>query len=399
MRVLAIICVLLALGGCAATAVKDPNMIKTNVQLLSGITAPTNIPVVYYIDKNQPDKDRGIHFIGKLREAAELVVPSYFSTQAEMGKAEHAAFVLMLNSTATYDNAWGNWKVNFTLTVKDPDGSQVYRQSVAKSASGAGLYDFDAVYNSYAAALKETLIGFLNSLGSERIAASGVGSAADKTLNIDRMLDGVKPQLSGSGFFVDTKGTIVTAAHVVDECVKMEAAYEGSVYPISVNKESKLLDLAVLNSAAPNKTAVIIPTTANPVLGQQIFVTGFPLSDILSPYPSLTVGNLSSFGSLKGGKGLFQFTAPIQPGSSGGAIVDYSGNLMGVVSSTLNQKMMLEKRDSLSQNVNFGVSLDLFKRFLDREKITLPSAAPSKQPFERASAAAVEYTVQVRCYQ
>ena len=103
-------------------------------------------------------------------------------------------------------------------------------------------------------------------------------------------------------------------------------------------------------------------------------------------------------GGLKGAKNYFQFTAPIQPGNSGGAITDYKGNLMGVVSSTLNQAMMLQNSGTTSQNVNFGVNTELLKRFLHKYDVEI-NEATSDQNFERSSADAVEYSTQILCYQ
>jgi S1-C subfamily serine protease len=118
----------------------------------------------------------------------------------------------------------------------------------------------------------------------------------------------------------------------------------------------------------------------------------------LSAYPSLTIGNISSKGGLKGAQGYFQFSAPIQPGNSGGAITDYKGNLMGVVSSTLNQAMMLEKSGTTSQNINFGIETPLLKRFLDKFGIAY-NQGTSEASFETSSIDAVEYSNQIVCYQ
>ena len=100
---------------------------------------------------------------------------------------------------------------------------------------------------------------------------------------------------------------------------------------------------------------------------------------------------------MKGAKGYFQFSAPIQPGNSGGAISDYKGNLMGVVSSSLNQSMMLKQSGTTSQNVNFGVSTQLLKQFLYKHNIAFEEKTSSAN-FESSSANAVEYSNQILCY-
>ncbi|MGV6807307.1 MAG: trypsin-like peptidase domain-containing protein, partial [bacterium] len=194
-------------------------------------------------------------------------------------------------------------------------------------------------------------------------------------------------------------GILLTAAHVVRDCVLIEAVFNGEKFPVSSMKSAELLDLAVLDTGAEGHgIATINGDAKKPMLGQQLFATGFPLSNILSAYPSLTVGNVSSLGGLKGGQGVFQFSAPVQPGNSGGSVVDYKGNLLGVVTGTLNQKMMLETTGTVSQNLNFAVDLEFIRKFLDKEAIPYTVSTKS-QTFEEASAEAVDYSAQVFCYQ
>jgi len=155
--------------------------------------------------------------------------------------------------------------------------------------------------------------------------------------------------------------------------------------------------LAVINTNYKNNHHALLRNNAEPVLGKQVFVASFPLSGLLSDFPSLTVGNISSKGGLKGAKGSFQFSAPVQPGSSGGAVVDFNGKLVGVVSASLNQSTMLSKTDVTAQNLNFGVDLSLLTKFLDKKDVQY-STVDSDVNFEKASADAVEYTNQVLCY-
>ncbi len=52
-----------------------------------------------------------------------------------------------------------------------------------------------------------------------------------------------------------------------------------------------------------------------------------------------------------------QITAPIQPGSSGGPLIDKSGNVVGMISSKLNEIMVAKAIGSISQNVNFAIKI------------------------------------------
>jgi hypothetical protein len=87
----------------------------------------------------------------------------------------------------------------------------------------------------------------------------------------------------------------------------------------------------------------------------------------------------------------------VQPGNSGSALVDYNGQLIGVVSGSLNQAMMLSESGNTAQNVNFAIESDLLAKFLDKGGFSYVSH-DEQTNFEEASKSAVEYTNQVLCY-
>src|SRR3546814_11940172 len=71
----------------------------------------------------------------------------------------------------------------------------------------------------------------------------------------------------------------------------------------------------------------------------------------------VSTGNVSGLKGWEGDVARFQFTAPIGSGSSGGAILDESGNLVGITSSSL-APGNLRDRGAISENVNFGIKVD-----------------------------------------
>ncbi|TKB56135.1 S1 family peptidase [Ferrimonas aestuarii] len=397
MKRLAVVALLALLVGCEATPVETASAIKTKKVLKKNIELPVDYPVAIYVDKTKPET--GINFFGKLEEASLLVASDMFS-HAEMLNAESDFnYLLRVKSNSRWDTVWGGYNSVVNLEVVDRQGNVVFSQETKKGSSG-GYLDFDAVYNALAKVMKESLIDFVNQQGADKLTASIAAFKGDKQPIVDlkSLINQSKPNSSGTGFFIDKQGSVATAAHVVDECLAIEIAYEGKTYAATLKEKSNLLDLAVISSDIPNTDHANITESYKPNLGKPVFVTGFPLSGILSDYPSLTVGNVSSYGGLKGAKGQFQFTAPIQPGNSGGAVVDYQGHLVGIVSSSLNQSMMLEKAGTTAQNVNFGVEHQLFKKFLDKNKVGYVMSNDDVN-FEVASQQALKYTNQVLCYQ
>lgn len=257
----------------------------------------------------------------------------------------------------------------------------------------------NAIYNAFAKSLKEVLIEFINRNQASILATASetTGQTQPTKVAIKDLFDNLTPSNSGTGFFINFAGQSVTASHVVNDCIFIELQHKGEVFNAELIHDSQLLDLAVLNVDYSNSHAVTINEQASSNLGKQVFVTGYPLSGILSDYPSLTVGNISSKGGLKGSKGYFQFSAAIQPGNSGGAITDYQGHLMGVVSSTLNQAMMLKQSGTTAQNLNFGIETSMLQRFLNKHEVNY-NQGKSDSNFEIASADAVEYSNQILCY-
>lgn len=391
--------IIVILMGCEATPVKNANQIKTKVKLNTNFALPLNLPVSFYVDKSKPGQ-RKINFYGKLEEAAELVFSDIFEKSSKLKQGAEIAYLIELSAISEWDYFWGGYKSDFKYVVKSPDGNVVFHREVETKASGAGgFYDINAVYNDFAKSIKELTYSFLNQ-NSEKITAMMSRDVPHERTNLAILLPDLRHSSSGTGFFVSDDGMIITAAHTIDKCMNTVVVHKGTKYSPTVVAQSSLLDLAVLKTEVTADSYLSVNPSNQLTLGKPLFVTGFPLSDILSDYPSLTVGNVTSLGGLKGAKGSFQFSAPVQPGNSGGAIVDYKGNLLGVVSASLNQGMMLKEAGTVSQNVNFGIDVNLLSAFVTRHELELELESSSNEfDFEKASMEAVKYTTQILCYE
>jgi len=114
---------------------------------------------------------------------------------------------------------------------------------------------------------------------------------------------------------------------------------------------------------------------------------GFPLAEILGTSPRLNKGLISATVGLDDDPKCVQFSAPVQPGNSGGPLLNSKGDVIGVISSTLNpMKVLAQTSGDLPQNVNFAIKTDCIRKFLAAAKITLPPAAsePSARSFDEA---------------
>jgi Trypsin-like peptidase domain len=85
--------------------------------------------------------------------------------------------------------------------------------------------------------------------------------------------------------------------------------------------------------------------------GDAIVALGYPLSGLLATGANVSVGNVSALAGLRDDSRYVQISAPIQPGNSGGPLLDASGHLAGIVTSKLNAIRALQVTGDIPQNV------------------------------------------------
>ena len=111
-----------------------------------------------------------------------------------------------------------------------------------------------------------------------------------------------------------------------------------------------------------------------PRLGESVEAFGYPLADILSTSGNFSLGNISALSGLGDDSRYLQISAPVQPGNSGGPLLDQRGNLVGVVSSKLNAlNVMLQKEGDIPQNVNFAIKASVAATFLQSNNVKFSS--------------------------
>ena len=145
-------------------------------------------------------------------------------------------------------------------------------------------------------------------------------------------------QWSGTGSAL-TNNHIVTNFHVVEEAKSISVqGINGNFnnkYSATVIATDKVNDLAILKINGANISNSSIPysvKTTTSEVGEDIFVLGYPLTSTMGDEIKLTTGVISSKSGFQGDVSLYQISAPIQPGNSGGPLFDAKGNIIGIVS-------------------------------------------------------------------
>jgi serine protease Do len=206
----------------------------------------------------------------------------------------------------------------------------------------------------------------------------------------------------GPAFFV-TQTHILTNFHVVDGCRVVTFSIPGAPYyagRVAAFDSTNDLALIRLNETADNLRPSVIPALRSRVrLGESAFVFGYPLSGLLPSAGNFTSGSISSLSGLGDDIGKIQISAPVQPGNSGGPLLDIYGNVVGVVVAKLNAGRLSQLIDDIPQNVNFAIKASVAISFLEANNVGIApfsEGGAALQPTDVAERAR-QFSVQVTC--
>lgn len=208
------------------------------------------------------------------------------------------------------------------------------------------------------------------------------------------------PDASGSGFVLTTDGYILTNRHVVNRCqsvrIRADSAAGWRAQVVAVHPRD---DLAVVRADAEFGQVAAFRVGGAVRPGDDIIAVGFPLAGLLADEPSVTTGSVSALAGIHNDPSILQMSAPVQQGSSGGPLFDGSGNVVGVVVTKLNARVVAEETGDLPQNVNFALKSDVARTFLDELAIRYRTA-PSMIRLGNADVGDIgrRVTVMVECY-
>jgi hypothetical protein len=164
---------------------------------------------------------------------------------------------------------------------------------------------------------------------------------------------------NGSGVIVSESGLVLTAAHVVAGAGALKVLTAQGAANASVLRLDEVNDVAILKLEKGTYPALPIAPSGTVRLGQSVATIGFPNIAIQGFSPKITRGSVSSVRGIGDDPKSWQISVPVQPGNSGGPLLDESGNVVGIVVSKLGLEATKITGD-IPQNVNYAVKSSQF---------------------------------------
>ena len=131
------------------------------------------------------------------------------------------------------------------------------------------------------------------------------------------------------------EGHLITNSHVVKDCSDIRVGMgQGNFEAGRLVATDPTNDLALVKvNAKPGRVAALRFGARQ---GENVEAFGYPLSKVLASSGNFTTGVVTALAGIGDDSRFYQISAPVQPGNSGGPLLDENGNLIGVVSSKLN---------------------------------------------------------------
>lgn len=210
---------------------------------------------------------------------------------------------------------------------------------------------------------------------------AGIGSASAESL--------------GSGFFVSPAGQILTNYHVVRGCTTTDVFDADSTRQtgrvVAVDQRN---DLALVETRRGAKAVAEFSGNAAKV-GESIWAFGFPLAGLLATSGNFSGGIVAALAGLDNDARMLQISAPVQPGSSGGPLLDQSGVVIGIVVAKLNALGVAKVTHDVPQNVNFAIKTAIALDFLRAHNV-VPRLSSNAKPLDQTEIAERAKAIAVR---
>ena len=181
---------------------------------------------------------------------------------------------------------------------------------------------------------------------------------------------------AGTGFVYDPSGLIATNAHVVEDRRQVTVVLNGERYNGTVLNKNDDADLAVVQVISDSDFTVVSLASAGRVtLGEEVMALGFPLSSQLGDDVTVTRGIVSARRQFEGYE-YFQTDAALNPGNSGGPLLNRDGKVIGVITFGI----------AKAEGIAFALSIDELVSRKEALSRVVPTATPRPTSTRRPTA-------------
>ena len=186
----------------------------------------------------------------------------------------------------------------------------------------------------------------------------------------------ITPTGTGTGFVYDASGLVATNAHVVEDRRQVTVVLNGEEYRGTVLNKNEDADLAVVQVISDGDfVAVSLGSAGRVALGEDVMALGFPLSSQLGDDLTVTRGIISARRQFEGYE-FFQTDAALNPGNSGGPLLNRDGDVIGVITFGIAD----------AEGVAFALSVEELNSRLEALSRVPPTATPRPTSTPRPTA-------------
>ena len=195
---------------------------------------------------------------------------------------------------------------------------------------------------------------------------------------------------AGTAFVVDPSGLLLTAHHVVERATSISVSCNGGpAVPATIRSSSPTVDMALLQveDSLGTEAFLTLASDNEASLGDRVFTIGYPSTGLLGLDPKYTEGTVSALSGYEGDASFLQISVPIQPGNSGGALVNERGEVVGVVVSSANVVRFVQESGQLPQNINWAIKSNFARGLFPALSAEVVSVNDAEDVIERAKKA------------
>ncbi len=166
---------------------------------------------------------------------------------------------------------------------------------------------------------------------------------------------------NGTGFIVTSDGYILTAAHVVDDGTVIEVVWGGQSFEAEHVALLAEHDVALIKIEATGLPTVVFDREFSASRQEPVWVLGFPFAGTLGNGLTTTSGHVTAI-QMRAGEPFLQTDAAVNPGNSGGPLVNDQGSVIGIITS----KYMAQRSGfAVSEGLNFAVPIQTITPILE----------------------------------